>query len=152
MRFSLLILSSALLLFSCSSNSDENSETLSNQELIVNGSPWTFSKYEITEIVDDKGYDLTQTEIDSVTNLENTRFSGQIVTYNPDGTGMTNTGAKFTWIIDNDSIIIPEDNTYIFSVTESELILGPSNDSFEIRVDESTIIGIDIKSRGIYIN
>mgnify|MGYP000921808165 CR=1 FL=1 len=117
-----------LTILSCSSN-DDNSQ-LSTEDLLIQGSPWTFDHYEVTSILDIGNSSYTEIEIESDTNQA---LEGGIITFNNDGTGSdffpNNNGPEFTWnweIINNNQLKTVSanglSNTINISVTSSQLI------------------------------
>jgi hypothetical protein len=72
-----------LMIFSCSSDSNDEPQ-LTLEELLIQGSPWTFSHYEMLNIIDAGNSSFDQADIENDINQNN---NGEIVTFNNDGTG-----------------------------------------------------------------
>ena len=78
----LLIVFIGLFILSCSS--DENNIELSKEEILVKNSPWTFEHYEIIGLLTLPIEDFTMEGLESEVNQ---KISGNIFTFNLDGTG-----------------------------------------------------------------
>ena len=111
----LLVLSPFLISFSCDEENAEMTE-LSLSDLLVQGSPWTFDRYEMTTILDDMGSDITQQEIEDDIDQSS---AGIIFTFNADGTGSEqgpSSPISWTW-----EIVNGEDLLITFSEGENQL-------------------------------
>ena len=124
----LLAIIIGLSILSCSS--DDNDSQLSTEELLIQGSPWTFDHYEVTSILDIGNSSYTEIEIENDTNQA---LEGGIITFNNDGTGAdffpNNNGLEFIWsweIINGNQlkIVLTNGSSEIINiiVTSSELI------------------------------
>lgn len=81
-----------LTIFSCSSdNNDEPKLTM--EELLIQGSPWTFDHYEMLNILDAGNSNYNKSDIETDINLA---VNGEIIKFNSNGTG---------------SVTLPEDGT-----------------------------------------
>ena len=145
-----------VLLISCSSDSSSTEEEneISIEELLANGSPWTFSEYRIDEILKTNGVDLTESNLNDQIQRENELNNGLTLIFNADGTGTTSQADGFQWeLIPDDSIRLAFTPTEIsearLSVSESEMILG-FPDEFEVRVDDSSIRAIEINASMVF--
>lgn len=114
-----------MLFISCSSD-DSSTDVIAEvqlEEAMVQNSPWTFSHYEVINIVDAGNSTMTQTQIESNMNLQ---LGGFTLVFNQDGTGETvvegEEGESWTWSIENDDDlkILYADN---FSDVYSNLII-----------------------------
>ena len=117
-----------LTILSCSSN--DNDSQLSTEELLIQGSPWAFNHYEVTNILDIGNSSYTELEIENDTNQA---LEGGILTFNNDGAVSdffpNNNGPEFTWdweIINGSQLKIASANgsseTINIVVTSSQLI------------------------------
>jgi len=146
-----------IIIISCSSdNEKEGSEVnieLKNEELLIQGNPWTFSEYRIDEILETNGVNLMDSDIENQILQENESFEGFSLSFQADGTGATNEPSDFQWELVTTNILRltfgSEVDDYDFSITESEMILG-IDDEFEYRVDENTIVGIEVRASIIF--
>ncbi|MEO0528007.1 MAG: hypothetical protein AAFZ89_12320 [Bacteroidota bacterium] len=144
------------LFISCSSDSSSTEEEneISTEELLVNGSPWTFSEYLIDEVLNTNGFDLMESDINNQIQRENESNNGLTLEFNSDGTGTTNQAEDFQWeLIPDDSIRLTFTPTEIseaqLSVSESEMILG-FPDEFEVPVSDGTVRGIEINASLVF--
>jgi hypothetical protein len=110
----LLILFFCINVLSCTNeNSEEEFKTKS--ELLSENSPWIYSHYELLEIIDSYGSELTEVEIENINNEENV---GWTVSFKTDGTGYSKSANNITnewkWKIDaNENLVFihPNDTT-----------------------------------------
>jgi len=91
---------------------------------IVNGSPWNFSKYEINNVVNLNGYDISDLEFENYIESYHNTWNGTTLNFNENGTGSSNNAPNFTWEIKNDNQITFNDGTtFDLSLSNSELIM-----------------------------
>ncbi|SMC86346.1 hypothetical protein [Cellulophaga tyrosinoxydans] len=125
----LLILFFGINVLSCTNkNSEEEFKTKS--ELLSEKSPWVYSHYELLEIIDSYGSELTEVEIENINNEEN---EGWTVSFNTDGTGYSKSPSNITnewkWKIDtNENLVFihPNDTTTYadWNVNSSQLYIA----------------------------
>jgi hypothetical protein len=127
----LLILFIGVIIFSCSS--DDN-EQLTVKELLIQGSPWIFSKYEMIKIIDAGNSNFTKSELENDVNIQ---LKGSVLIFNQNGTysvSYPNEGIEtWNWKIINDNelkLIFDSGNSKIykiFNVTTNQLIIEIPN-------------------------
>ncbi|UKM65052.1 hypothetical protein GSB9_01614 [Flavobacteriaceae bacterium GSB9] len=118
------------VIFSCSSESNDQSQQLAKEELLVQGSPWTFEHYKMINLIDAGNSTMTQQEIETKTNLD---VSGNQISFSQNGTGFTsingNTESIWEWEIIKQNqlkIIFCEDEFEIYdnlTVSSNELMI-----------------------------
>ena len=102
LSYKFLIIALLFTLTSCKSDDDssEMNANLTNEELLIQGSPWTFDRYVLIQIVRDDGLNLTESEIVSMTEMDHV---GEQVTYRSNFTGIARLSNgqtnSFNWII-----------------------------------------------------
>ncbi|UAB82328.1 hypothetical protein INR76_06090 [Marixanthomonas sp. SCSIO 43207] len=97
-NFKYILFALVIIILSCESDDDN----LSTEELLIQGSPWIFDRYELSYIINDSGLNLSQSEIESITNAKN---AGARISFKSDFTGWgqspTGTYSSFEWLITN---------------------------------------------------
>ncbi len=143
----LLTIIIGLSILSCSSSDDH--PQLSMSELLTQNSPWTFNHYEMINIIDAGNSSFAQSDVENSINQSN---SGNIVTFNEDGTGssfLPNEGTdNWQWEIVNDNqlkLTYDSGDVEIFeniSVSSSQLFIEIESVVFdEIAIYEVTHYG-----------
>ncbi|MBU3027048.1 hypothetical protein Q4603_21170 [Zobellia galactanivorans] len=146
-----------ITMISCSSdNEKEDSEInieLTNEELLTQSNSWTFAEYRIDEILETNGVTLMDSDIENQILQENESFEEFTLSFQSSGNGTTNEPSNFQWELVTTELLRltfgTEVDDYDFSITESEMILG-IDDEFEYRVDENTIVGIEVRASIIF--
>ncbi len=134
-----------LTILSCSSNDDDNSQ-LAITELLIQNSPWTFSHYEMIDIINSGNSNFTQTEIE---NDINSRENEIILMFNQDGTGSKSKPNEYTnnwnWEVVNGNqlkvyhvtlLITTEE---IISVSANQLVTEHETGSYDESVQNHVI-------------
>ncbi|MDR6968877.1 hypothetical protein J2X31_002903 [Flavobacterium arsenatis] len=95
-----------LVLFNSCSNDDDTADVVAEvqlEDVMVQNSPWTFSHYELINVVNAGTSAMTPAEIESDMNLQ---LAGFTLIFNQDGTGETaiegEESESWTWVIENE--------------------------------------------------
>lgn len=123
----IIVLIGLLALTSCSNNNDIE---LSNEELLVQNSLWSYDRYELISIIDQGNGDFTE---EDWINFVDSEYSGSFMVFNEDGTGSStleqeNETNHWEWEITNENklkLIFSSDEvyTYNFSISSEELAI-----------------------------
>ena len=125
------------LVLSCSSDDDNEPQVLM-EELLINGSPWTFDHYELISIIDSGNSNYTQTDIENYTDDSQ---NGNIVIFKSDGTGsssLPNEGTdNWGWeIVNNNQLKLnfgsgESDILENITVTSSQMVIEEQSVSYD---------------------
>lgn len=150
MRTFFLLTTLLITFVACNNNDDEPNNELTITELLENGSPWVFNRFEVSEILNPN----TSFSNEQIESIENQARQGLTLSFSQDGSGYLSfqeTNTSFTWTLNNDILKITyPDNSDIetyedFSVNENEFRVNAQSNTY----DES--LNIDISYNGSWI-
>lgn len=128
----------ALILLSCSNTNEEEGQQTNKSNLLIENSPWRRTHFDVEQILDSNGTDITITEIQS--GLNNTT-STRLIIFNNYGTGTyvtENNGNdpfynNFNWSVEEEvSMLKIVEESSAFAVNNNELMVEVYGEHYEL--------------------